>query len=87
VKSREWRILLCRSFLRIGIFWLIIFMYVCMWFVCDICIAWTTVATCGVTLLGGSWLTSTCWLGVCATLIKGFRIGETMAHVDVKWNI
>jgi hypothetical protein len=48
---------------------------------------WTAIATCGVTLLGGSWLTSTCWLGVIATLAKGLRIGDTLAHVDVKWTV
>jgi len=62
-------------------------MYVTMWFICDLCIMWTAIATCGVTLLGGSWLTSTCWLGVIATLAKGLRIGDTLAHVDVKWTV
>ena len=84
---REWRILACRSVLRIFVFLWIVLMYTAMWFVCDVCIMWTAIGTCGVTLLGGSFLSTTCWLGICATLLKGFRIGDTMAHVDVKWTV
>ncbi len=66
---------------------LMVLTYLALWNVCDFCIMYATAASCGITLLGGSFMFSPCWIGIIATLLKGFRIGSTDAHVDVKWTL
>lgn len=84
---REWKVMACRALLKIASILLVILTYLAMWNVCDLCIMYTMFAACGVTLLGGSFLFSSCWIGILATFLKGFRIGSTDAHVDVKWTL
>ena len=84
---REWKIMACRACIKVMLMFFVILMYAAMWNICDLCIMYTMVAACGVTLLGGGFMFSSCWIGILATFLKGFRIGSTTAHVDVKWNI
>ena len=77
----------CRALLKIMSILVIILIYLAMWTACDLCIMYTMFAACGVTLLGGNFLFSSCWIGILATFLKGFRIGSTDAHVDVKWTL
>ena len=77
----------CRAVLKVFSMVLIVLLYLAMWNVCDLCIMYTTFVACGVTLLGGSFMFSPCWIGILATFLKGFRIGSTDAHVDVKWTL
>ena len=77
----------CRALIKVMMMFFVVLMYMALWNVCDLCIMYTMAAACGVTLLGGSFMFSTCWIGILATFMKGFRIGSTTAHVDIKWNI
>ena len=77
----------CRACIKLMLIGLVFLMYMALWNVCDLCIMYVTAASCGVTLLGGSFLFSSCWIGILATFLKGFRVGSTDAHVDVKWTI
>jgi hypothetical protein len=77
----------CRACIKIIMIAFIMLVYLALWNVCDLCIMYAAAGSCGITLLGGSFMFSSCWIGILATFIKGFRIGSTLAHVDVKWTI
>lgn len=84
---REWKIMACRACIKVALMLLVVLVYAATWNVCDLCIMYVAAASCGVTILGGSFMFSPCWIGILATFLKGFRIGSTLAHVDVKWTI
>jgi hypothetical protein len=61
--------------------------YYSAWGICDRCILIATAASCGGSCIGMTFLNPSCFAGVLASLLRGFRIGSELAHVDIQWKI
>lgn len=82
VKIRACRVIM-KFLLIIGCF----LAYYIAWGFCDRCILIVTVASCGGTWVGMGFLGPSCYAGILASLLRGFRLGSEMAHVDIQWKI
>jgi hypothetical protein len=61
--------------------------YYMAWGWCDYCILITAGASCGGACAGMTFLVPSCWGGVLASLLRGFRIGNEIASVNIHWKI
>lgn len=61
--------------------------YYSAWGLCDTCILIATGASCGGVCVGMTFLSPSCYAGVLACLLRGFRIGNEIANVNVHWKI
>lgn len=85
--KQEIKIKMCRVFLQILMVCLFFLAYFIFWEVCDLCIFLVAAASCGGSCIGLTFLSPSCWAGIFASLLRGFRIGSEIAHVDVHWKI
>lgn len=54
---------------------------------CDYCILAAAAGSCVGTCAGMTFLGPSCWAGVLACLLRGFRLGNEIASVDIHWKI
>ena len=54
---------------------------------CDTCILLATVGSCVGKCVGMNFLGVSCWAGILASILRGFRLGNEIASVEVKWKI
>lgn len=85
--AQEIKIQMCRVLMQALLVALCFTTYYIAWGVCDTCILIITAASCGGACSGLGFLTPSCWAGILASLLRGFRVGNELAHVDVHWKI
>lgn len=72
------------KFLLLSIIFLVFYLA---WEVCDYCIFFTALGSCGGSFAGLKFLSVPCWAGVVSCLLRGFTIGNEIAQVQVHWKI
>lgn len=85
--SQELKLGFCRAVVRTTVIILIFLIYFLAWDVCDICILLTAIGSCAATCLRIDWLGPSCWAGFFASILRGYRVGSEIAHVDVQWKL
>ena len=85
--TQELKLNLCRAMIHTCIIVLIFLIYFLAWGVCDTCILLATIGSCAASCLRIDWLGPSCWAGFLASLLRGYRIGSEIAHIDVNWKL
>lgn len=85
--TQEIRIRACRAIMKLLLVCVLFLIYYSLWGVCDYCILIATASSCLGGFVGMGFLTPSCWAGIIASLLRGFRLGSELAHVDVHWKI
>lgn len=83
---REWKIMACRAFLKVGVVVAILAMYLAFWYMCEACVFWLAGLSCGGAVLGAPFLAPACAAGVVCSLIKGVHLGTGPFHFDMHWD-
>jgi hypothetical protein len=85
--SQEIKIRACRTVMQIVLIVAFFATYYLTWGICDYCILVAAGASCGGVCAGMTFLSPSCWAGVLACLLRGFRIGNEIASVEVHWKV
>lgn len=85
--TRELKIGFCRVVVQTVVIVFIFLVYFLSWGVCDICILLATIGSCAGSCVRIDWLAPSCWAGFLASLLRGYRIGSEIAHIDVQWKL
>ena len=85
--TQEIKISMCRALVQTLVVVFFFLVYFLAWGVCDLCILLATIGSCAGSCARIDWLAPSCWAGFLASLLRGYRIGSSIAHVDVKWQI
>ena len=86
-RTQEIQLKFWRSVLKVFSLITLFFLYYEFWGVCDRCILIVAGASCGGACIGMGFLNVSCLAGVLASLLRGFRLGNEIAHVDIHWKI
>lgn len=82
--TTEIKIRACRTAVSAGMLVMLFLAYYLSFGFCDVCILFTTLASCAGKCVGLEFLNVSCWAGVLASVLRGFRIGSEIATIDVK---
>ena len=85
--KRELKVGLCRAATQTAVIVFIFLVYFLAWGVCDLCILLATIGSCAGSCVRIDWLAPSCWAGFLASLLRGYRIGSEIAHIDVQWKL
>ena len=85
--SQEIKINVCRVVMKFLIIVGLFLTYYMAWGFCDYCILAATGASCGCACSGATWLFPSCWAGILASLLRGFRLGNEIATVNIHWKV
>lgn len=78
---------LCRAAIKFVVLMTVFLVFYMSWDLCDYCILFTALGSCGGSFAGLRFLSVPCWSGVVACLLRGFTIGNEVAQVQVHWKI
>lgn len=75
----------CRAMLRTLLICIVFLLYFLLWGLSDVLILIIVGSSCGASCLGVPFLAPSCLAGFLVILLRGIRIGSSIAHVDVQW--
>lgn len=87
IYEQEIKINACRVVMKVLIIVGLFLTYYLSWGFCDYCILITTLGSCAGSCSGMTFLFPSCWAGILASLLRGFRLGNELATVNVHWKI
>lgn len=82
--STELKIRACRTIVAATMLVTFFLVYYLSFGLCDVCILIATLGSCAGKCVGLDFLHVSCWAGVLASVLRGFRVGSEIATVDVK---
>lgn len=77
----------CRMLMRTVLILSTFALYFLLWGVCDFGILCVAAASCGSVCLGMTYMSASCVAGIFVSLLRGFRIGNQIAAVEIHWKM